>query len=302
MRNICFVSICLLMMCSIYCIAQDESYDYALSNNEGKICLVDDRNHKLTKYIYDNIEYLGDGLFMVEVDEKYGIIDYKGRTVEEVKYEDYYFYEHDSIQEKWSLKRADSATYIRRYDHTWRALSVGYGGAFIKNNTFMESFNAAGSMWGNRLPFFNLEYGGPSNHIDDYALSLKYFTPTVLSDSTGASITGYQVTMFSGANLLYVKDIDLPLSFGLSYGSMSYTAAGKTFNNPNFSLGLRLNPRVVIKRIVLNAMIEASWDISNSSWRPNVEEGGYKNTYVSLQAGLAYMLFDYKSTYIRVYK
>jgi hypothetical protein len=301
-KSLHFISIYLLMISSIYSIAQDGAYDYASSNNEGKVCLVDKESNKITKYIYDNIEYIGDGLFVVEVAEKYGIIDYKGRTVEEVKYEAYDFYEHDSIQEKWSLKRADSAKYVRRYDHTWRAMSVGYGSAFIKNNAFIESLNTTSPPWSNPIPFFFIEFGGPSNHIDDYTISVKYFKPTTLSDSISATFTGYQVSLFTGANLLYVKDIDLPLSFGWSYGRMYYTSAGKTTLNPNFSLCLRLNPRFVYRRVVLNTIMEGSWDISKTRWKPDLPEKGYKNSFFCIQAGLAYLLFDYKSTYIRVYK
>jgi len=284
---------------------QNVSFDYSRSNNKEKFCLIDENGKKITKFIYDEIDYLKNGFYLVQAENKFGIIDYKGRTTVEMIYDDRDFLNDPKIEKVLERKSLNESEYKRRYDHTWRAFSLNYGSANFNKNKFIEYFeNTNACDFGKSLNYLTLEFGGPSNWNDDYAIQLKYFMPVDCPVNPSLYLSGFQINMFQGINLVYVKDFDLPVSLGYGYGNIYFNNGTETFRNPNLSLGLRLNPRFIYKRLLIYASADGWWDLSKSEWKGKQDASmpGFKNTYMGFQLGVGFLLFDYKSGYIRIYK
>lgn len=81
---------------------QKISYRYA----QGKQwALVDENNHNITEYVYDNISYLTEKLFKVCKKDRYGIIDSHGNLITEIKYDE--------------IKKVDEHCIAVRIDKDW---------------------------------------------------------------------------------------------------------------------------------------------------------------------------------------
>jgi hypothetical protein len=287
----------------ILTIAQYKPFDYSKENIDGKYCLIDENGTRITKYLYNKIEYLRNGFYLVKIDNQYGIIDYKGRMVVEAVYENLNFLNDTQITniiERVDLKQSE---YKRRYNPDWPAFSMNYGIASVKANKFIKHFENVNSCdFGKTLNYLALEIGGPSNWYNDYAMQFKYYPPTACPSNPLLSLSGFQINWLQGVNLVYVKDFDVLLSMGYGYGNLYFENDNQTFRNPNSSLGLRLNPRFIYKRMLIHASVEGWWDLSKSKWKgkSDIFIPGYKNTYIDFQIGLGFILYD-RSSYIRIY-
>lgn len=207
------------------------------------------------------------------------------------------------------IQKIDSATYKRRYDHTWRALNIGYGALVNNNSQFNEFFSLFQSDFGRKLTYISVEYGGPSNHVDDYHLGFKYYLPKqlIIQDTISFTFSGFQIYFpLIGINTVYIKDFDLPVLFGINYSTFYLTRNNEKYLNPAFSLNLAVKPRLIYKRLVFAINLESNWDFSKAKWRavnaPELTNMNFKNTCLGAYFSLGFMLFDYKSSYIRVYK
>jgi len=163
--------------------------------------------------------------------------------------------------------------------------------------------------FGKQLSYISLEYGGPTNHVDDHHLGFKYYLTRHVSvmGTVDYKLSGFQVFFpFIGVNTVYVKDFDIPILLGVNYSYFLLDRNNNRFRNPSFSLNLSVKPRFIYKRLVLSLNLESNWDFSKGKWKSknNTVLSGldFKNSYLGAHFSLGFMLFDYKSSYVRVYK
>ncbi|MCF8298533.1 MAG: WG repeat-containing protein [Saprospiraceae bacterium] len=210
-----------------------------------------------------------------------------------------------------NLLKLDSATYIRRFSSKFGSYGVYYGFDMLKKNNFSNYFSDNYSLdFGQNLYSVSFEACRKFNYLEDNYMEFKYYLPTTVSpyDTLKYTLNGFlfEQGIYRGLNLLYMSEkVDCPISLSYSVGSFYLKENNTKLRNPFFLVSLRLNPKVVLfKRLVVGGIVKYNWDLSKPGWKSDenylIENLNYKNTSMSFQIGLLWVIF-YQSSYVRIY-
>lgn len=216
-----------------------------------------------------------------------------------------YSQENDSLDVEYDY---NNRSFISGWVSDNSSIKVHYGNAYCDLSNLNSNFkNQYGSTLDDELfllgfSFEEMFMTGREGYFDGH-LTYQFILPKSydFSDTINYKLLGFQLGMDYGKDLFpECQPFDLLIGIGFNTGRLRLLQKDirienkyLTYANPFLSPKIRIEPKIVIKRIVFSIKLEYMYDISNPNW--NVKDsrlstiGTSKSTGYSVQLSLGWL-------------